>query len=65
MTRIEYDPGSRGMYIRVADKPFGKTIMIDENVNIDLDPWGTVTGIEILDADPPELHDAADQMPQV
>jgi uncharacterized protein YuzE len=49
--KIEYDRYAKALYIRLQEKERGRTIEINENLNIDLDDTGNLIGVEILNAD--------------
>ena len=46
--KIEYDSVAKALYIRLLDRDRGRTIEVNENLNIDLDEKGNLIGIEIL-----------------
>jgi uncharacterized protein YuzE len=46
--KIEYDQYAKALYIRLQEKERGRTIEINENLNIDLDEMGNLIGVEIL-----------------
>jgi uncharacterized protein YuzE len=49
--KIEYDRYAKALYIRLQGKECGRTIEINENLNIDLDEKGNLIGVEILNPD--------------
>src|SRR4030042_3654321 len=49
--KIEYDNYAKARYIRLQEKERGRTIEINENLNIDLDEKGNLIGVEILNPD--------------
>ena len=49
--KIEYDHFANALYIRLQEKTHGRTIEINENLNIDLDDTGNLIGLEILNPD--------------
>ncbi len=49
--KIEYDHYAKAIYIRLQEKERGRTIEINENLNIDLDDDGNLIGVEILNPD--------------
>ncbi len=49
--KIEYDRYAKALYIRLQGKERGRTIEINENLNIDLDEKGNLIGVEILNPD--------------
>lgn len=49
--KIEYDRYAKALYIRLQEKERGRTIEINENLNIDLDEAGNLIGVEILNPD--------------
>jgi len=49
--KIEYDRYAKALYIRLQEKERGRTIEINENLNIDLDGAGNLIGVEILNPD--------------
>ncbi len=46
--KVEYDRYAKALYIRLQEKERGRTIEVNENLNIDLDEKGNLIGIEIL-----------------
>jgi uncharacterized protein YuzE len=49
--KIEYDRYAKALYIRLQGKERGRTIEMNENLNIDLDEKGNLLGVEILNPD--------------
>lgn len=49
--KIEYDKFANALYIRLQSKERGRTVEINENLNLDLDEEGKVIGVEILNPD--------------
>jgi len=48
--RIEYDSEIDALYIRMQEKYVGRTVEIEEGLNLDLDKKGKLIGLEVLDA---------------
>lgn len=48
--KIEYDNEIDALYIRLQEKEVERTVEITEGVNIDLDEFGKLIGLEVLDA---------------
>lgn len=46
--KIEYDRYAKALYIRLQEKERGRTLEVNENLNIDLDEKGNLVGVEIL-----------------
>ncbi len=46
--KIEYDHYAKALYIRLQEKGGGRTLEINENLNLDLDSAGNLIGVEIL-----------------
>lgn len=46
--KIEYDSFAKALYIRLQEKKVGRTIEVNEDLNLDLDEKGNLVGIEIL-----------------
>ena len=46
--KIEYDHYAKALYIRLQEREGGRTVEINENLNLDLDEKGNLIGIEIL-----------------
>jgi len=46
--KIEYDHYAKALYIRLQERKGGRTIEVNENLNLDLDEKGNLIGIEIL-----------------
>ncbi len=46
--RLTYDPEADAMYIKLTDKKFHKTKIIDKNTILNLDAEGNVIGVELL-----------------
>lgn len=55
--KIEYDRYAKALYIRIQDKERGRTLEINENLNLDIDEKGNLVGIEILNADDYPIED--------
>jgi uncharacterized protein YuzE len=49
--KLNYDADARAMYIELADRSGGvaRTVEIDDGTNADLDPEGSLLGIEVPD----------------
>jgi uncharacterized protein YuzE len=49
--RIDYDPESDAMYIRLVEGAFElRTVRLTDDINLDMGPGERLIGIEILDA---------------
>jgi len=46
--RLKYDLNVGALYIRLSDEAVARTVELDDNTNIDLDPDGVVVGIEVI-----------------
>ena len=49
--RVKIDHDAELAYVRFTDEPVARTVEIDEAINLDLDRFGVVIGIEFLDLD--------------
>jgi len=48
--KIEYDREVDALYIRLQEKYVGRTVELEEGLNLDLDENGKLIGLEVLDA---------------
>ena len=48
--KIEYDSEIDALYIRLQEKYVDRTVEIEEGLSIDLDKFGKMIGLEVLDA---------------
>jgi uncharacterized protein YuzE len=48
--KIEYDSEIDALYIRLQEKYVNRTVEIEEGLNIDIDEYGKLVGLEVLDA---------------
>ncbi len=48
--KIEYDKEVDALYIRLQEKYVGRTVELEEGLNLDLDENGKLIGLEVLDA---------------
>lgn len=54
--KIEYDPASDALYVRLNDRPIVESEQIKPGIVLDYDDAGNVAGIEVLSA---SKHDNA------
>lgn len=48
--RIIYNEEADSLYIRFSDLPYGSTEQLRDNISLDIDDMGGISGIEFLDA---------------
>ncbi len=48
--KIEYDNEVDALYIRIQEKDVCRTREIEEGINLDLDEYGAIIGLEIIGA---------------
>ena len=48
--KIEYDREVDALYTRLQEKYVGRTVELEEGLNLDLDENGKLIGLEVLDA---------------
>jgi uncharacterized protein YuzE len=55
--KIEYDRYAKALYIKLQEKERGRTLEINENLNLDIDEKGNLVGIEILNPEDYPIED--------
>jgi len=50
---LQFDPLAESAYMEITDSPVAQTVQVSDAVNVDLDEFGVVVGVEVLELSAP------------